>query len=79
MKTISLKISESLERRLQLFAARSDTSKSEVLRRALDRYLSNDQATAEATVAALAADLAGCFAGPADLSTNHAHVDDYGQ
>ncbi len=79
MKTISLKISRTLEYRLQQCAAEAGVNKSELLRQALEHYLSKDKAAMSTSVTALASDLVGCFRGPADLSTGTKHLDDYGQ
>ncbi len=79
MKTISLKISKSLEQRLQQSAAEAGVNKSELLRQALERYLSQNKVASESSVVALAGDLVGCFRGPADLSTNSDYFDEFGQ
>lgn len=79
MKTISLKIPESLERRLQQCAEAAGMSKSELLRQALEGYLSKGKLANSASVTFLADDLVGCFRGPADLSTNADHLNDYGK
>lgn len=79
MKTISLKIPESLEQQLQRLALESDVSKSEILRRALELFLTTDKVPDSASVTALAGSLVGCFRGPTDLSTNTDHFDEFGQ
>ena len=79
MKTISLKIPESLEQRLQRSAHDAGVNKSELLRQALEHFLSRDKTAGTASVTALAGDLAGCFRGPENLSTDASHLDDYGQ
>jgi hypothetical protein len=79
MKTISLKISKSLEQRLQQSAAEAGVNKSELLRQALERYLSQSKLPSKSSVVALAGDLVGCFRGPTDLSTNEDYFDEFGQ
>ena len=79
MKTISLKIPESLAQQLKHAAAESGVNKSELLRLALERYLGRDKRANKKSVAALAGDLAGCISGPGDLSTNAAHFDEFGK
>jgi predicted transcriptional regulator len=79
MNTISLKISASLQRRLSALSAEAGVSRSELLRRALEDYLARDDSVASGSIAALAGDLAGCFSGPADLSTSPDHMADYGR
>ena len=81
MKTLSIKIDPELERALVLASEREDLSKSEVMRRALASYLSQ-RTTATSTPPALdlVGDRAGCFSGgPADLSSNPRHLDDFGR
>lgn len=81
MKTLSIKIDPELERALVLASEREDLSKSEVMRRALASYLSQrTTATSTPPALALVGDLAGCFSGgPADLSSNPRHLDDFGR
>ncbi len=79
MKTISLKIPKSLEQQLEQFAAVSDVSKSEVVRRALESFLRGKNGHDSTSVAALAGDLIGCFRGPADLSSNADYFDEFGK
>ena len=79
MKTISLKIPESLEQRLRKGAADGGVSKSELLRQALEAYLSVGKQHDMASVSVLAGDLAGCFSGPADLSSDPIHMADFGR
>ena len=79
MKTISLRIPESLQQRLQLLALESDVSKSEILRRALELFLTTRKVPDSASVTALAGDLVGCFRGPTELSTNGEYLDEIGQ
>ncbi len=79
MKTISLKISKSLEQRLQQSAAEAGVNKSELLRQALERHLSQSKTANKSSVVALAGNLVGCFCGPTDLSTNADYFDEFGQ
>jgi Arc/MetJ-type ribon-helix-helix transcriptional regulator len=78
MKTISVKIPVSLDRRLQEQATKAGMNKSEVLRRALELYLVKNRKGPKESVAVLAEDLAGCFQGPTDLATSAEHLDEYG-
>jgi predicted transcriptional regulator len=77
MKTISLKIPDGLAARLEAAAARRSTTKSLVIREALESHLRD--AGARTTVGRLAGDLAGCVAGPRDLSTNAEHLEGLGE
>lgn len=78
MKTITLKLPEFLEARLNHTAQKSGLSKSEIVRRALDAYFSREQTVPSGSFLDLARDMAGAIAGPADLSTNKSYLDGYG-
>ena len=80
MNTISIKIDPELERALVLASEREPLSKSELMRRALVSYLNQRSAAAAPSALDLVGDLAGCFSGgPADLSSNPRHLDDFGR
>ena len=80
MNTISIKIDTELERALVLASEREHLSKSELMRRALVSYLNQRSAAAAPSALDLVGDLAGCFSGgPADLSSNPRHLDDFGR
>ena len=81
MNTISIKIDPELERALVLASEREHLSKSELIRRALAGYLNQrSSATSAPSALDLVGDLAGCFTGgPADLSSNPHHLDDFGR
>ena len=80
MNTISIKIDPDLERALVLASEREHLSKSELMRRALVSYLNQRSAAAAPSALDLVGDLAGCFSGgPADLSSNPRHLDDFGR
>ncbi|HSW28104.1 MAG TPA: ribbon-helix-helix protein, CopG family [Longimicrobiales bacterium] len=79
MKTISLKVPEGLDAHLELLAAERGTSKSELVRQALEAHLESLLGGAgERSFATLAGDLAGCILGPADLSTSPVHAEEFG-
>lgn len=81
MKPRSLKLSQDLEKSLTTYATLRGTSASSVVREALEAYLVDAQSAAlrqPESFSARAADLAGCVDGPADLSTNQAHLAAYG-
>lgn len=80
MNTISIKIDPELERALVLASEREHLSKSELMRRALASYLNQRGARSAPSALDLVGDLAGCFSGgPADLSSNPRHLDDFGR
>ncbi len=81
MGTLTIKIPPQLEQELVLASERQHLSKSELVRRALVAYVSQRKAAAP-YISALeqAGDLVGCFSGgPSDLSSNPAHLDDFGR
>jgi predicted transcriptional regulator len=79
VKTISLKVPEGLDAHLEQLAVERGTSKSELVRQALEAHLGSLLGGAgERSFATLAGDLAGCILGPADLSTSPAHAEDFG-
>ena len=79
MKTLSLKLPETLDSRLTAAARQRGQSRSAVVREALEALLSDDNAGREHSCLDLAADLAGCVIGPGDLSVNPEHWRDYGR
>lgn len=80
MNNISVKISADLQRKLSQTARRTQLSQSELIRRALTRYLEQPAHGSDFKSAAdLAGDLAGSVrGGPPDLAGNPAHLDDFG-
>jgi Arc/MetJ-type ribon-helix-helix transcriptional regulator len=79
MKTVSLKLPEDLDARLESTARRRSWSKSEVVRRALTRFLPSDERSAGPSFADKAASLVGCVEGPEDLSSNPQRLRGYGR
>ena len=80
MKTISLKLSEGLLRKLEHAARERKQSKSEVVRVALTKHLNGARSTARPlSVLDVAGDLVGCAEGPADLSTNPKYMEGFGE
>jgi Arc/MetJ-type ribon-helix-helix transcriptional regulator len=79
MKTISLKLPESLDAKLSRVAKQRDQSKSEVVREALEQMLNGSRAAKPLSALDLAGDLAGCLEGPGDLSTNSKYMEGYGR
>ena len=77
MKNISLKIPDGLAARLEATATRRATSKSRVIREALESHLAGSGV--HTTVGRLAGDLAGSVAGPPDLSANRTYLEDFGE
>lgn len=81
MNTVSLKMEEKLDRRLARASKTQGVSKSEFIRRAVERALDEAQpAKLPPTMLELAGDLVGCLKfGPPDLSTNPKYMEGYGE
>jgi predicted transcriptional regulator len=75
MRTVSFKLPEDLDEKLDHLALERGTSRSALVREAIAAMSS--RATNSVTV--LAGELVGSVDGPADLSTNRGHLRDYGQ
>lgn len=79
MKTISLKLPENLDAKLNRLAEQRGQSKSEVVREALDQFLNGQRQTTPASFLDAAGELIGCAEGPGDLSTNPKYMEGYGK
>jgi hypothetical protein len=80
MKVLSLKVPESLQRKLAAVVRRRGARKSAIVRQALERYLDDSQAVRRGSFLDLAGDLVGCVKdAPRDLSFNPRHVADFGK
>ncbi len=77
MKTITIKLPAALDRRLRRIADRQHRSRSAVLRDAAERYL-EDVGGRSASCLETVGDLLGSVEGPADLSSNTAHLRGFG-
>jgi ABC-type amino acid transport substrate-binding protein len=81
MTTLTVKIPEALERSITIAARRERVTKSELVRRAMAKYVAQ---TGEDHKFQSALDLAGDLigsvrGGPVDLATNAKYMDDYGK
>jgi predicted transcriptional regulator len=79
MRTLSLKLPPKLDAKLTLAAQRNHSTKSEVVRRALEAYLNNREQTQEESFLDLAEGLIGCVEGPEDLSQNPEYMKHFGE
>jgi predicted transcriptional regulator len=79
MKLLSLKLPDTLDYRLAHAASRRKSTKSEVVREAIAAYLAETGKDDAGSALTLAKDLAGIVTGPADLSTNPAHLKHFGR
>jgi len=79
MRTVSLKLPESLDERLTAVAAKHGAAKSVVVREALEAYLRKGRGVRPRSCLALASDLVGCVEGPPDLSFHVKHMKGFGK
>ncbi len=79
MKTIAIKLPDHLLSEIQNSAAQRGETRSQIMREALELYLKKDKSEGIKSCLDLVRDLAGCVQGPPDLSTNKAHMDEYGR
>lgn len=79
MKTVSLKLPARLDAKLTARAKKGRTTKSEVVRQALDAYLNGKRRLKKGTFLQLAGDSIGCVEGPGDLSYNPEYMRDFGK
>ena len=83
MKTLSIKVPETLDRHLAELAERRGVSKSvlarEAMRDLVARKSSGTDRPPRGSFLALAEDLAGCVDAPEDLSSNKKYLNGYGR
>jgi metal-responsive CopG/Arc/MetJ family transcriptional regulator len=79
MKTLSIKLSETLLERLDSTAAQKGESRSALLRDAIEIVINREGRSQTGSCMELAKDLAGSVNGPADLSYNKSRMAEYGK
>jgi len=80
MKVRSVKLGPQQREALRAAANAKGITESDVVREALEQYVATQASGApKQSVAARAADLAGCVTGPSDLSTNRRHLEGSGR
>jgi predicted transcriptional regulator len=79
MATVTVKLPESLARRLKSTAERRGESQSALVREALRTHLERGPEPASGSCLELAQDLAGSLEGTADLSSNRRRLRGYGR
>lgn len=80
MKTISVTLPNALGAKLTAKAKQRRTTKSAIVRAAIEQYLEHTAEPPCGSVAALAKDLIGCVSGgPPDLSYNKKYLEGFGQ
>ncbi len=79
MKTLSLKLPESLFAKLTSTARERGESRSALVREAIETFIGGDNHISKGSCLDLSKDLVGCVKGPADLSFNKKRMRGYGQ
>ena len=79
MKTLSLKLPESLDIALAAEARRLGTTKSAFVRGAVEKCIQGRERSKKLSCLDLAGDLIGCVAGPGDLSVNKDRLEGFGK
>jgi len=79
MRTLSLKVPESLLEKLDSAARKRGESRSALLREAIEMVIGGESYIRDGSCLDLAKDLAGYVSGPEDLSFNKKRMGGYGQ
>jgi len=80
MNTVSVKLPKTLHNKITATAKRRGSSKSAIIREAVEDYFERNGAAASLSVADLARELMGCVdGGPPDLSYNKKHMKGFGK
>jgi predicted transcriptional regulator len=79
MRTITVKVPRALGERLSRAVVRRRSTRSAVVRDAIEAYLAAEAAPGAGTCYDLASDLAGSVSGPPDLSSNRGRMRGYGR
>ncbi len=79
MKTLTVKVPEEIDVKLEVVAAQRNKSKSALIRAAIEHLLGADETPMPNSCLDLARDLSGCIEGAEDLSHNEKYLRGYGQ
>ena len=79
MKTLTLKIDDTLHAQINALARRRRTTRSTAVRDALRKCLNQEKGSSAGSAFDLAKDLAGCLSGPPDLSVKKSHMRGFGR
>lgn len=79
MKNISIRLTDSQVREVSRLARKQKVTQSEVVREAIEEYVTRGQSGNDLNCLQLVDDLAGSLDAPADLSHNPDHMKGYGQ
>ncbi len=79
MRAITVKLPRPLAERLGRAVVRRRSTRSAVVREAIEAHLAADSGAAEGSCYDLSSDLAGVVRGPSDLSSNRRRLKGYGR
>jgi predicted transcriptional regulator len=80
MQVVTFKADEELVEKLDALADEQHTTRSQLIRSAIEEYVESEMRIAEAPSAYEAMkDVIGCIEGPGDLSTNPKYMEGYGE
>lgn len=79
MKTLTVKVPETLDLKLAAVAAKRGESKSNLIRTAINSILKANETVTPNSCLDMAIDLVGSLEGPSDLSCNKKHLKGYGK
>lgn len=79
MDTLTLKIPKELKTKLNRLAKEKGVSQSEIVRKALQDFISDDAFRLDGAFLDFAEDLAGSIEGPSQLSTDKKYLEGYGR
>jgi hypothetical protein len=79
LKTLTIKVPEELDLKLEAAAAKRKERKSTLIRAAIESFVNTEQAITSNSCLDLAKDLIGLVEGPPDLSHNKKHLKGYGR
>jgi len=79
MKTLTVKVPETLYLKLAAVAAKRGESKSNLIRTAINSILKANETVTPNSCLDMAIDLVGSLEGPSDLSCNKKHLKGYGK
>ncbi|HOZ48506.1 MAG TPA: hypothetical protein PLO37_19725 [Candidatus Hydrogenedentes bacterium] len=78
MKTLSFKLAEGLDQRLAATAKKQGMTRSDLVRMAIETFLSTEHQERPGSCLDLAGDLIGRIEAPTDLSSNPRHMKGFG-
>jgi Arc/MetJ-type ribon-helix-helix transcriptional regulator len=79
MPTVTVKLPRPLAERLRRAVVRRRSTRSALVREAIEAHLAAEAGGTEASCFDLASDLAGAVSGPSDLSSNRRRLKGYGR